>query len=134
MKLVATGMFEVKLAPLALGEVAAQSQLGRMSIDKRYQGALLATSQGEMLSFRSAVHGSAGYVAMERVTGSVEGKQGSFVLQHSSTMSRGLPAQSIRVVPDSGTEELTGLSGSMTIEITEGQHRYAFEYELGGAV
>ena len=101
-----------------------------MSLDKKFQGDLVAVSQGEMLSFRSSVQGSAGYVAMETVTGTLHGRNGSFVLQHSSTMTRGVPEQSITVVPDSGTGELTGLTGRLLITIVEGQHSYRFDYTL----
>src|SRR4051812_33250119 len=100
----ATGPFEVSLAPQALSPVAEHSGLGRMSLDKQFSGTLAATSTGEMLAFRSAVSGSAGYVAMETVRGTLDGRAGSFVLQHSSTMNRGEPLQSITVVPDSGTD------------------------------
>jgi hypothetical protein len=127
----ANGSFEVKLSPQPLSEVAGSSGLGRMSLDKKYHGDLEATSQGEMLAFRSAVQGSAGYVAMETVSGTLHGHGGSFVLQHSSTMTRGVPAQSIMVVPDSGTGNLAGLTGSLVIDIVEGQHSYRFDYTLG---
>ena len=130
MKNTAHGLFEVKLAPQALSSIAQDSGLGRMSLDKQYRGALEATSCGEMLSFRSGVQGSAGYVAMETVTGSLDGRSGSFVLQHSSTLMRGEPTQSITVVPDSGTGGLMGIVGSMLIRFPEGKHAYTFEYEL----
>lgn len=126
----ANGSFDIKLNPETLSTVTAQSGLGRMSFDKQFQGDLVAASQGEMLSFRSSVQGSAGYVAMEKVTGSLHGRHGSFVLQHSSTMTRGVPEQSIQVVPDSGTEELSGLAGRLLITIVEGQHSYRFDYTL----
>lgn len=129
-----SGPFEVKLAPQDMSPVAAGSGLGRMSLDKRFHGALEGTSTGEMLAFRSAVSGSAGYVAMERVQGTLAGRSGSFVLQHSSTMDRGQPTQSITVVPDSGTEGLKGLSGRMVIDIGPGgAHSYCFEYQLPAA-
>lgn len=128
MKLLASGPFEVKLNPESLSSIAENSGLGRMSLDKHYHGDLEAASHGEMLAFRSNVQGSAGYVAMETVQGVLGGRQGSFVLQHSSTMTRGKPKQSITVVPDSGTGELLGLSGSMTINIDNGQHSYRFDY------
>ncbi len=127
----ATGPFEVKLEPQALSGVAEQSGLGRMSLAKEFRGALVATSTGEMLAFRSATPGSAGYVAMETVRGTLDGRAGSFVLQHSSTMTRGEPAQSITVVPDSGTEALAGLAGRMVIDIAPGgAHGYRFDYSL----
>src|SRR5437764_10250185 len=106
---VATGTFEVKLLPLAPDDKDAG--LGRMSIDKQFHGHLEATSKGEMLSAMTTVKGSAGYVAMERVTGSLSGRGGSFVLQHSGTMTRGAPRLIVTVVPDSGAGELAGLAG-----------------------
>ncbi|VVD94490.1 hypothetical protein PIN31009_01799 [Pandoraea iniqua] len=126
----ANGAFHVQLGPQSLSSVAENTGLGRLSLDKQYSGDLDATSQGEMLAFRSGVQGSAGYVAMETVRGKLHGRSGSFVLQHSSTMTRGAPAQSITVVPDSGTEALVGLTGSMVITITDGRHTYAFDYTL----
>jgi hypothetical protein len=128
---IATGPFEVKLTPQALSGVAEGSNLARMALDKQFHGTLEASSTGEMLAFRSAIAGSAGYVAMETVRGTLDGRKGSFVLQHSSTMTRGQPAQSITVVPDSGTEALTGLAGRMVIDIAAGgAHSYRFEYTL----
>lgn len=103
---------------------------GRMSIDKQFQGDLEATSKGTMLAMRTAVKGSAGYVAMELVEGTLAGQTGSFILQHSGTMTRGAPEQSVTVVPDSGTGELAGISGRMTIIIEAGKHSYEFEYSL----
>ena len=126
----AKGSFEVELAPLPLLQQAADSKLGRMSIDKIFEGDLVGTSQGEMLSAMTDVKGSAGYVAIERLTGKLHGKSGSFVLQHSGTMSHGEQRLTITVVPDSATGQLTGLSGSMSIRIEEGRHYYEFEYEL----
>jgi hypothetical protein len=122
----ATGTFEVKLAPLATDAAG----LGRMSIDKQFHGDLEASSKGEMLSAMSEVKGSAGYVAIERVTGTLGGRKGSFVLQHSGTMNRGAASLSVTVVPDSGTGELAGLSGKMAILIEGGKHSYEFEYTL----
>ncbi|RFB78010.1 DUF3224 domain-containing protein [Methylovirgula sp. 4M-Z18] len=126
----ASGQFDVTLRPEPLSAVAETSGMNRMSLDKSYHGDLAAVSKGEMLAFRSAIDGSAGYVAMETVTGTLRGRAGAFVLQHSATMIRGTPAQSIVVVPDSGTGDLSGLSGSLKITITEGQHAYTFEYML----
>ena len=127
----ATGPFDAKLAPLALGTVAEHSGLGRMSLDKRFHGALEATSTGEMLSFGSPASGSAGYVAMEVVRGTLDGREGSFALQHSATMNRGVPQQSLTVVPDSGTGALAGLAGRMVVEIAPGgAHGYRFDYAL----
>lgn len=127
----ATGPFDVKLSPEPASAAADAAGLSRMSLDKTFHGPLQATSRGEMIAFRSATAGSAGYVAMETVRGRLAGREGSFVLQHSSTMDRGQPAQSITVVPDSGTGALTGLAGRMTIEIAPGgAHAYRFEYTL----
>lgn len=127
------GEFEVKMAPLPTHDTAEGSLLGRRSLDKTYRGALTATAVGEMLSAGTAVKGSAGYVAIERVTGTLGGKSGTFVLQHSGTMNRGEPGLAIAVVPDSGTGELTGLTGKMMIEIQPGKHFYSFEYALPDA-
>ncbi|MEM7352052.1 MAG: DUF3224 domain-containing protein [Acidobacteriota bacterium] len=126
----AEGSFEVKIGPLNLHHESGDANLGRMSIDKTFLGDLDATSFGEMLSARTANQGSAGYVAIEKVTGKLEGREGTFVLQHSSTMERGEPRQSITVVPDSATGDLEGLTGSMVIDITDGKHLYVFEYTL----
>jgi hypothetical protein len=123
----ANGSFEVKLLPQTTEEKA----LSRMSIDKQFHGDLEATSKGEMLAAMTSVKGSAGYVAMERVSGSLHGRAGTFVLQHSSTMTRGTPQQSVTVVPDSGTDQLAGLTGKMAIIVTEEKHSYEFEYQLG---
>ena len=126
----ATGTFDVKLNPLAPYNAAADAKLGRMSIDKQFRGDLEATSQGEMLSAMTEVKGSAGYVAIERVSGTLHGRSGSFVLQHNATMTRGEPCLNIIVVPDSGTGELAGLTGRMRIMIADGKHSYEFDYAL----
>jgi hypothetical protein len=104
-----------------------------MAIDKRFHGDLDATSEGEMLSAGTAVQGSAGYVAIERVSGTLHGRAGTFVLQHSGTMARGAQQLTIAVVPDSGTEQLEGLSGTMAIQIADGKHSYEFRYSLAGS-
>ena len=106
----ATGTFEVKLNPQQLTDKAADTTLGRMSIDKQFHGALEAVSKGEMLSAGTGIKGSAGYVAIERVSGTLQGRSGAFVLQHSGTMTRGAAQLSVSVVPDSGTGQLVGLS------------------------
>jgi len=126
----ANGPFEVKLTPQPAAPGIESANLGRMTIDKQFQGDLEATSLGEMLSAMGQVQGSAGYVAIERVTGSLHGKQGSFVLQHYGIMDRGAPQMTITVVPDSGTDALAGLSGSMQIQIEDGKHSYTFDYSL----
>ena len=125
----ASGTFEVKLTPQA-AEDGADAGLGRMSSDKQFHGDLEGTSKGQMLSAMGSMKGSAGYVAMERVTGTLKGRTGSFVLQHSGTMTRGAPQLSVTVVPDSGSGQLAGLAGTMTIKINEGKHSYEFEYTL----
>ncbi len=123
-----SGPFDVKLAPQVDAEGVGDPAIGRMSIDKQFHGDLEATSKGQMLGVRTAVKNSAGYVAMERVVGTLAGRTGSFVLQHNTTMFRGEPRQSVMVVPDSGTDGLVGLAGTMTIEITDVKHFYHFEY------
>ena len=126
------GEFEVRLAPLPTHDTAEGSPLGRRSIDKTFRGDLAATSVGEMLAAGTAVKGSAGYVAIERVTGTLGGRAGSFVLLHTGVMDRGVPSLSVRVVPDSGTGELAGLTGTMAIEAAGGKHLSVFEYAVPG--
>lgn len=126
-----SGKFEVNLNPLNFYSQGVDGiNLGRMSIDKKFHGELNATSKGEMLSAMTPVQGSAGYVAIEQVSGSLSGNQGSFVLQHFGTMNRGNNRLILEVVPDSGTGELSGLSGKMVITIEDGQHHYEFDHEL----
>ena len=126
-----SGTFDVKIAPQkADNKEAEAANVGRMSIDKQFHGDLEASSKGEMLAFMTEVKGSAGYVAIERVTGKLAGRSGSFVLQHSGTMARGAQQLSVTVVPDSGTDQLTGLTGKMTIKIEAGKHFYGFEYAI----
>jgi hypothetical protein len=126
----AVGSFEVKISPLAQYNTSEDAKLARMAIDKQFHGGLEAVSKGEMLSAGTDVKGSAGYVAVERVSGSLLGRSGSFVLQHNATMTRGEPYLNIIVVPDSGTAELLGLSGTMRIVITAGKHSYEFDYSI----
>ncbi len=126
----ASGTFEVKINPLVPYNNAEGANAGRMSIDKQFQGDLKATSKGEMLTASTNIKGSAGYVAIERVTGKLQGRSGSFALQHSGTMTRGALQLIITVVPDSGTGQLVGLAGKMTITIADGKHSYDFEYTL----
>lgn len=126
-----TGKFTVKLNPLDFyAEAKPGLNLGRMSMDKTFYGELNATSQGEMLSAMSTTKGSAGYVAIEQVVGTLSGKKGGFVLQHFGTMDKGKDRLILEVTPDSGFDELTGISGTMEINIEDGQHYYAFDYEL----
>ncbi len=125
------GPFDVKTIPQVGAEGFGDPQIGRMALDKRFHGDLDATSKGEMLGWMStAVPGSGGYVAQERVDGTLQGRRGTFVLQHNSTLARGVQHQSISVVPDSGTGELIGLSGTMTISIVEKKHFYDFDFTL----
>lgn len=126
MKSRALGTFEVKLSPVS----TADPSLGRLTLDKEFHGDLEATSRGEMLSAMGRVKGSAGYVAMERVSGTLAGRSGSFALQHSGTMNRGAPQLTITVVPDSGTEQLGGISGTMNIIVEGKKHSYEFDYTL----
>lgn len=125
-----SGTFDVQLTPQTLFDTSADALLGRLSIDKRFHGELDATSKGEMLSAGTGVKGSAGYVAIEKVSGSLQGRTGTFVLMHVGIMNRGTPSLSVSVVPDSGTEELSGLSGMMNIIIEAGKHSYTFDYTL----
>jgi hypothetical protein len=128
----ATGEFDVNLRALdAYARGKEGIKLGRMSIDKTFRGDLAGTSIGEMLSAMTTVKGSAGYVAIEQVSGSLAGKKGNFVLQHFGTMNKGQSSLVLEVVPDSGSGQLAGLSGTMTIKLDEGRHSYEFDYELG---
>lgn len=124
----ARGSFDVKLTP---AEQSADMPVGRMTIEKEFHGDLEATSSGQMLmAASSSVQGSAGYVAIEKVTGTLSGRTGSFFLQHTGLMTRGAGELTITVIPDSGTDELVGLSGRMNIIITDGKHSYEFDYTL----
>jgi hypothetical protein len=126
----ASGTFDVKINPQAPDDYADGTALARMSIDKQFHGDLEGTSKGQMLSAGTEVKSSAGYVAIERVAGTLHGRSGSFVLQHSGTMTRGEPQLMVTVVPDSGTGQLVGLAGRMAITIADGKHSYDFEYTL----
>jgi hypothetical protein len=126
----ATGSFEVTLQPLSNSEVTSDPLFGRLLLTKKFNGDLTATARGQMLSSGTLTKGSAGYVAIDQVTGTLEGRQGSFVLQHTGSMNRGVPTLSIMVVPDSGTDELTGLSGTLSINIIDGKHFYDFIYSV----
>jgi Protein of unknown function (DUF3224) len=124
----ASGTFEVKLTPQ--DDNTGEADLGRMTIAKQILGDFVGTSKGQMLTAMTSVQGSAGYVAIERLTGTLNGRKGSFVLQHNGTMNRSAQQLSITVVPDSGTEELTGIAGVMKIKIEGGKHFYELEYSL----
>lgn len=129
----ASGRFEVdlrRLDPFTTG--SKEVTVGRMAIDKTFHGDLQARSRGEMLTATTSVQGSAGYVAIEQVKGALDGRQGTFVLQHFGIMDRGEGRLVLEVVPDSGTGGLTGLSGQMTIRIEDGEHYYELEYTFAG--
>jgi hypothetical protein len=128
---IARGQFEVKMTPQAGGEDQAEGvKLGRLLLEKVFHGDLDATSQGEMLTAVSDTPGSAGYVAIEKVTGTLHGQRGSFVFQHSGTMDHGAQQLSITVVPGSGSGGLAGLVGRFALRIEGGQHFYEFHYKL----
>jgi hypothetical protein len=129
----ASGTFEVKMVAQPAQDDVGDASIGRMALDKQFHGDLEAASKGQMLATRTAVEGSAGYVAMERVSGTLHGRSGGFALQHSGTMTRGAPQLTITVVPDSGSGELEGLAGTLTITIADGRHSYDFEYTLPDA-
>src|ERR1700676_5450215 len=125
----ANGTFDVKVnVQKADNKEEESAKIGRMSLDKKFHGDLEATSAGEMLSMGTEVKGSAGYVAMERGNGTLYGRMGTFALQHSGTMTRGEPQLSVTVVPDSGTGQLAGIAGKMTIKLADGKYFYEFEY------
>lgn len=126
----ATGTFEVRTVPQPPVEEAGGEAIGRLLLDKQFHGELEAKSVGTMLGARSPVQGSAGYVAIEKLTGSLKGRSGSFLLQHSGIMNRGAMEQSVTIIPDSGSEELTGIGGKMTIRIEGGVHHYQLDYNL----
>ena len=125
-----TGNFDVKLTPQVTAPAMAGAKLARQTLDKTFHGDLEAHSLGEMLATFTEVKGSAGYVAMERVTGTLLGKKGSFVLMHTGVMNRGASQLTVQVVPDSGTDELVGLIGQMGIQVTDGKHVYTFDFSL----
>jgi hypothetical protein len=126
----ATGIFEVKVTPQPSEDKTDAPVLARMTIDKQIHGDLEATSKGQMLTAGTSIEGSAGYVAIERISGTLHGRAGTFILQHTGTMNRGALQLSITVVPDSGTGQLTGLTGKMDIQIADGKHSYDFAYTL----
>ncbi len=125
----AGGTFEVKVTPFAPDEDG-EASIGRMKLDKQFHGDLEASSKGQMLAAGTEVKGSAGYVAMERVSGTLHGREGTFILQHLGTMTRGTPQMAVSVVPDSGTGELAGIAGTMAIRIDDGKHFYELAYTL----
>lgn len=127
----ASGTFVVKMAMQPAAEE--QQSIGRFSLEKQFDGDLSGTSRGQMLAVNTVVEGSAGYVAMEQISGTLHGRTGTFALQHNGIMTRGVPQLSVTVVPDSGTGELSGLSGKLDIKIAEGKHFYEFDYTLAQA-
>jgi hypothetical protein len=131
MSQIARGSFEVELTPQSdTGAVDGNCSIGRMTLNKRFSGDLAGTGEGEMIGARTQTQGSAGYAAVERVTGSLHGREGTFVLLHRGVMYRGAADLSIQVVPDSGTGALVGISGELQINMVEGQHLYEFAYQL----
>ncbi len=127
------GPFEVTMTPQAPDDTPAGAAVSRLSLQKQFHGALDATSTGQMLAVRTEIDGSAGYVAMEQVPGTLQGCRGAFALQHSGTMERGTPSLTVTVVRDSGTGQLVGLAGTLAIEIVDGQHMYDLTYTLPAA-
>jgi hypothetical protein len=125
----AKGTFEVKMTPQPPGDKD-EPNLGRFQLDKQFHGDLEGTSKGQMLTAGTAVKGSAGYVAIEKISGTLRGRSGTFALLHIGTMTQGTPEMSVTVVPDSGTGELIGISGRMKIIVAGGGHSYEFEYSL----
>jgi hypothetical protein len=128
----ARGTFDVTMTPQSSNTHDGITE-ARMLLEKRYQGHLEAQGSGTMLSTMTTVKGSAGYVAMERVTGTLHGRRGSFVLQHSGVMTRGAQSLTVVIVPDSGTGELTGISGTCGITVAGGVHSYELHYSVASA-
>ena len=126
----ARGIFEVKVTPQTSDDKSQDSKLGRMTLDKQFHGDLEGTGKGQMLTAGTNVKDSAGYVAIEKVSGTLHGRRGTFILQHIGTMTRGAMQLTITVVPDSGTDELEGIAGKLSIIIADGKHSYDFEYTL----
>jgi hypothetical protein len=126
----AKGTFEVKVTPLAAEENVGDPTIGRLSLDKTFSGDLTGTGKGQMLGIGTEIKDSGGYVAAERINGSLDGKKGTFALQHTGTMQGGKYEMLITVVPDSGTGELAGITGKMKIIIENGKHFYEFEYSF----
>ena len=126
----ASGSFEVNVQPLSNAEVSADAMFGRFLLTKKFSGDLVADARGQMLSAGTATPGSAGYVAIDHVTGTLDGRKGGFVLQHSGSMNKGAPALTISVVPDSGSGDLAGIAGTLKINIIDKKHFYDFDYTL----
>jgi len=130
-RVTARGEFEVKVVAQPADD-AAGGPFGRLFLDKRFHGELDGTSKGQMMAAGTAVEGSGAYVAFELVSGTVNGKSGTFILQHRGTMQKNVPSMEVTIVPDSGTGELTGIAGTMRIVIEGGKHFYELAYTLGG--
>lgn len=130
MKKTVKGCFEIESSQLPVDEATQTVGAMRMAFKKRFTGALEATSVVSMMGIMNREIGSGAYVALERIIGNLEGRKGSFSLQHGSSMTRGIAVQKISVVPDTGTEELKNLAGEMIIDIIDGQHFYTFSYEF----
>ena len=126
----AEGTFDVKTIPLSPDDATADTSISRFALDKQYHGDLEAASKGEMLGAGNPAAGTAGYVAIEQVTGTLAGKSGSFALQHYGNMSQGKFELNVKVVPGSSTGELTGIAGAMTIIVADGKHSYTLDYSL----
>lgn len=126
----ATGSFDVSISPASPPDRSGRTTLGRMVLEKQYSGDMIATGKGEMLTAVTDTKGSASYVAIEQITGVLNGKEGSFVVHHAGTMAGGVDQLSIAIVPDSGTEELTGIAGKMTLKVVDGEHVFELEYSL----
>jgi hypothetical protein len=129
----ASGTFDVKVIPQAPDDQSQETGIGRFLLDKQFHGDLEATSKGQMLASGSPADGSGGYIAMEKVSGTLNGRKGSFALQHNGTMKGGAAEMNVIVVPGSGADQLAGLEGKMTIIIADGKHSYQFEYTLAEA-
>lgn len=125
----ASGPFDVKVVPQE--DPNGDTSVGRFTLDKQYHGDLEATGKGQMLTASTAVKGSGAYVAIERVMGTLKGREGAFALQHMGTMTQNVPQLTISIVPDSGTGQLKGIAGKMNITIaSDGKHSYDLEYTL----
>lgn len=130
---VAHGRFDVKRTPQGALDLGGDAQGMHLRFDKTFEGPLQAASVVHMMAVGTAVEGSAGYVAIERLEGSLDGRSGAFSMMHFGVMDRGQPSLRVEVVPDSGTGELVGLRGAMTIDITNGKHAYTLDYTLPAA-
>lgn len=126
----ASGSFDITMIPASPPDYAGRTAIGRMQLDKQYSGDLEATGKGQMLTAVTDTQGSAAYVAIERISGTLKGKKGSFVIQHAGTMSSGAQHLTVTVVADSGTEELVGITGTLALKMVERKHVYELDYML----